>query len=143
MIAFKLREDLDPELSSNTVKSLIKDAKVRIIRRYGIPVEEFKGDVIAFWEWVMRGRSFDLKNGAPAKMCDRIRAVENLTSLLNLEDIAADDTADSARKWREMIKSDDKNADKSQGDAASDDNKPSTNEEQGDGKESKEDEQGK
>ncbi len=139
MIAFKLREMLDPDVTGNTVKFVIKVAKARIVKRYRISPEEFKGEQIAWYELVMRGihKASPYDKGVPAKMCDRLRAAERLDALLNLENMADDDTADSARKWREMIKGD-TNENKSQGDAASDDNKPSTNEEQGDGKESKE-----
>ena len=129
MIAHRLREDLDPKLSSNTVKFIIKKAKARIVKRYGIPVEEFKGDVIAFWEWVMRGRSFS-KDGAHAKMCDRIRAVENLTTLMNLENVSNDDPAEQAKKIHAFLRA----AEATVG-QETDKDKSNTNEEQGDGKE--------
>ena len=145
-IAFKLREILDKDIKSNTVKYIIKQAKERIVKRYHVPVEEFKGIHIAWLESVMRGRSFS-KEGLPTKMCDRLRAGENLASLLNLENVSNDDPAEQAKQIHAFLraaeatvgqdtdkdKSQDKQ-DKSQGDAASD-NKPSTNEEQGDGKE--------
>ncbi len=150
MIAFQLRKDLDKDLTNKTVKYLIKLAKSQIIQRYHISPEDYKGEQIAWYELVMRGyhKAGQYGDGVPAKMCDRLRAAERLDALLNLENVSNDDPAEQAKKIHAFLraaeatvgqetnkdKSQDKQ-DKSQGDAASD-NKPSTNEEQGDGKES-------
>jgi hypothetical protein len=153
MVAFQLREMLkDPELKSSTVKNLIKSARARIVERYHIPVEEYKGEQIAWYELVMRGyhKSGEFGNGVPAKMCDRLRAAERLDALLNLENVTNDDPAEQAKKIHEFLRaaeatvgqetdkeSSDANTDKSQSDAdtSDTDNKLNKNEEQGDGKE--------
>ncbi|KKN75709.1 hypothetical protein LCGC14_0378120 [marine sediment metagenome] len=103
MIKFKLRETLDKEIKDTTVKYLIKIAKNRIVKRYHIPIEEFKGEHIAWLEAVMRGRSYS-KEGLPAKMCDRLRAAENLCALLNLENVTNDDPAEQAKKIHAFLR---------------------------------------
>lgn len=103
MITWKLRDTLDKNLKTRVIKSLIKDAKKRIMERYHIPVEEYKGEHIAFYEFIMRGKSFD-KNGAQAKMCDRLRAAERLDALLNLENITNDDPAEQAKKIHAFLR---------------------------------------
>ena len=146
MVAFKLREVLDKDIKSSTVKYIIKVAKARIVARYHISPEEFKGEQIAWYEMVMRGvhKSSPFDDGIPAKMCDRLRAAERLDALLNLENISNDDPAEQARKIHEFLRAAEatvgqetpdtqdanKESDKSQSDANT-----STNEEQGDGQE--------
>ncbi len=138
MIAFKLREMLDKDITGNTVKFIIKVARARIVKRYHISPEEFKGEQIAWYEMIMRGihKASPYAEGVPAKMCDRLRAAERLDALLNLENVSNDDPAEQAKKIHAFLRAaeatfgQDTDKDKSQY------NKPSTNEEQGDGKES-------
>ncbi len=146
MVAHKLRKDVDREIKSSTVKWLIKTARERIVARYHIPVEEYKGEQISWYEYVMRAKSFD-KSGAPAKMCDRLRAAERLDALLNLENISNDDPAEQAKKIHEFLRAaeatvgqeqetTDTSKDTEQGDASKD-SSITTNEEQCDERESK------
>ena len=129
MIAFKLREKLDPGLKRSTVKHMVKQAKTRIMQRYHISPEDYKGEQIAWYEYVQRGKSFTgYGDGAPAKMCDRLRAAERLDALLNLENISNDDPAEQAKKIHAFLRA--AEATVSQEDEKPD--KPIANEEQGD-----------
>lgn len=103
MIAFKLRETLDKELKQQTIKFVIKTARKRIVERYQISPEEFKGEHIAWLEFVMRGKSHS-KDGAPAKMGDRLRAGESLAALLNLENVTNEDPAKQAKKIHAFLR---------------------------------------
>ena len=142
MIAFQLRKDLDKDLTNKTVKYLIKLAKSQIIQRYHISPEDYKGEQIAWYELVMRGyhKAGQYGDGVPAKMCDRLRAAERLDALLNLENVSNDDPAEQAKKIHAFLRAAEATVGQETPDEQ-DKDKPSTNEEQGDGKESKEDSQ--
>ncbi|MBW2675209.1 MAG: hypothetical protein JRD89_17665 [Deltaproteobacteria bacterium] len=92
-----------PDLKRRTVRALIRKATKDIMERYGIDPEEYKGAQIAFYEYVLRGTSFD-NDGCRATVKERLVAAERLDKLFNLENITNADPAEKAAKIIEFIK---------------------------------------
>ena len=93
-----------PDLKRRTVRALIRKAGKDIMARYGINPEEYKGEQIAFYEYVIRGRSYDRKDGCKSTVKERLVAAERLDKLFNLENIVNSDPADKAAQIMEFIK---------------------------------------
>ena len=92
-----------PDIKRRTVRALIRAAGKDIMARYGIDPEEYKGEQIAFYEYVLRGQSYD-KDGCKASVKERLAAAERLDKLFNLENIVNSDPADKAAQIIEFIK---------------------------------------
>ena len=92
-----------PDIKRRTVRALIRAAGKDIMARYGISPEEYKGEQIAFYEYVLRGQSYD-KDGCKASVKERLAAAERLDKLFNLENIVNSDPADKAAQIIEFLK---------------------------------------
>lgn len=103
MILHEIQVTLDKEVKLSTVITLISSAKKRIVKRYHISPEEYKGEQVAFYEAIIRGKT-NSANGLPSKISERLTAAERLDKLLNLEHISNDDPADKAAKVREFLR---------------------------------------
>jgi len=93
-----------PDLKRRTVRALIRRAGKDIMERYGINPEEYKGQQIAFYEYVIRGQSYDKKDGCKSTVKERLVAAERLDKLFNLENIVNADPAEKAAQIIEFIK---------------------------------------
>ena len=98
----KLRKTF-PDVKRRTVRALIRAAGKDIMARYGINPEEYKGAQIAFYEYVLRGTSFD-NEGCKSTVKERLVAAERLDKLFNLENIVNSDPAERAAQIIEFIK---------------------------------------
>lgn len=92
MIRRQLREYF-PDITLKTCNYLIHNAKRRIRERYGIDPEEYKGEQIAFYEYIMR------KN---YKIADKLKAAERLDKLFGLENVTNIDPAALVNKILEF-----------------------------------------
>jgi hypothetical protein len=93
MIKAQLRDDFKG-IKLAAMRQIIRDAKAKIQKLYGIDPQEYKGRQISFYEYVIRTKS---------KMSDKLTAAERLDKLFGLEHIQGDDPEIQARRIREQL----------------------------------------
>ena len=100
MIRAELNENFGKDIDWRTCQSIIKAAKNEIKRKYNIEASEYRGHQISLYEFIIRERKY---YDEFIKVADRIKCLERLDKLFNLEGIQIEDADAIAGRIRDAL----------------------------------------
>ena len=100
MIRAELNENFGKDIDWRTCQSIIKAAKNEIKRKYNIEAGEYRGHQISLYEFIIRERKY---YDEFIKVADRIKCLERLDKLFNLEGIQIEDADAIAGRIRDAL----------------------------------------